>query len=88
MLQAILNVIDFGMSMQEAVSVERIHSEDEKRKIIVELAFPDDLAAQLGAMGQHRRTRALFRPAVRDLAESKNRSLGKGAPIHAEAAAW
>jgi gamma-glutamyltranspeptidase/glutathione hydrolase len=50
-LQGIVNVIDFGMGMQEAVSVERIHSEDEKRVVIVEPSFPEDVAAALERMG-------------------------------------
>jgi gamma-glutamyltranspeptidase/glutathione hydrolase len=50
-LQAIVNVIDFGMGMQEAVSVDRIHSEDEKRVIIIEPSFPEDVAAVLEKMG-------------------------------------
>jgi gamma-glutamyltranspeptidase/glutathione hydrolase len=50
-LQAIINVVDFGMSMQEAVSAERIHSEDEKRLILVEPSFPEPLADALEALG-------------------------------------
>jgi gamma-glutamyltranspeptidase/glutathione hydrolase len=50
-LQAILNVVDFGMSMQEAVSALRIHSEDQKRAIVVEPSFPIGLAAALESMG-------------------------------------
>jgi gamma-glutamyltranspeptidase/glutathione hydrolase len=50
-LQAILNVVDFGMGMQEAVSVPRIHSEDEQRVIVVEPSFPSDLADQLEGFG-------------------------------------
>ncbi|HSJ52141.1 MAG TPA: gamma-glutamyltransferase, partial [Anaerolineae bacterium] len=50
-LQAIVNVIDFGMGMQEAVSALRIHSEDEKRVIVVEPSFPAELGAALEAMG-------------------------------------
>lgn len=51
MLQAIINVVDFGMSMREAVSVERIHSEDQKRLILVEPSFPTELAERLEALG-------------------------------------
>ncbi len=51
MLQAIVNVVDFGMGMREAVSVERIHSEDAKRLIIVEPSFPKETAMALEAMG-------------------------------------
>jgi gamma-glutamyltranspeptidase/glutathione hydrolase len=50
-LQAIVNVIDFGMSMQEAVSTERIHSEDQKRLILVEPSFPEELAGRLEGLG-------------------------------------
>jgi gamma-glutamyltranspeptidase/glutathione hydrolase len=50
-LQAILNVVEFGMSMQEAVSVERIHSEKVKREIYVEPSFDPDLVEQLEALG-------------------------------------
>jgi len=50
-MQAIVNVIDFGMGMQEAVSALRIHSEDEKRAIVVEPSFPAELAADLEALG-------------------------------------
>jgi len=51
MLQAIVNVVDFGMGMQEAVSVQRIHSEDARRLIIVEPTFPNETAAELEALG-------------------------------------
>ncbi|MDX9831650.1 MAG: gamma-glutamyltransferase [Anaerolineae bacterium] len=50
-LQAVVNVVDFGMGMQQAVSAARIHSEDEKRVIVVEPSFPAELAAALERMG-------------------------------------
>lgn len=37
--QALLNVLDFGMPIQEAVSVDRIHVEDEPGVVIVEPHF-------------------------------------------------
>jgi gamma-glutamyltranspeptidase/glutathione hydrolase len=51
MTQAIVNVLDFGMDMQTAVSVERIHSEDERKVIIVEPDFPKELSKRLEEMG-------------------------------------
>jgi gamma-glutamyltranspeptidase/glutathione hydrolase len=51
MTQAIVNVLDFGMDMQTAVSVERIHSEDERKVIVVEPTFPKDLCKRLEEMG-------------------------------------
>lgn len=50
-LQAILNVLEFGMTMQEAVSAPRIHSEKKKREIYVEPSFDSQLVAQLEALG-------------------------------------
>jgi gamma-glutamyltranspeptidase/glutathione hydrolase len=50
-LQAIVNVIDFGMDMQKAVSVERIHSEHARRVIVVEPSLPKRLTVALERMG-------------------------------------
>lgn len=47
-LQVILNVIDHGMSMEEAVTVPRFHSE-EQNKLFVEPEIPESLVEQLQA---------------------------------------
>ncbi|MBV9327951.1 MAG: gamma-glutamyltransferase [Chloroflexi bacterium] len=38
-IQALLNVLDFGMPLADAVSVDRVHTEDEPRMVIVEPHF-------------------------------------------------
>jgi gamma-glutamyltranspeptidase/glutathione hydrolase len=45
-VQALLNIVDFGMSPQEAMSVDRIHVEDDPMRIFVEPGF--DSEALLG----------------------------------------
>lgn len=49
-LQSILNVIEHGMSMQEAVSVPRFHSE-EAGKLFVEPSCPQDVSTALTSGG-------------------------------------
>ncbi len=51
-VQTIVNIIDFGMSAQEAVSVQRIHAEDVPGQIIVEPDFPDEAARELVSRGR------------------------------------
>ena len=50
-VQILLDVFDFGMPVQEAVSAVRIHSEDQPDTIIVEPSFPSELALQLATRG-------------------------------------
>jgi len=50
-VQTIVNVIDFGMDAQTAVSVKRIHAEDAPGQIIVEPDFPDETATALEKLG-------------------------------------
>lgn len=50
-LQAAFNIVEFGMSAQEAVSAARIHSEDEPGKIILDPFVPADTATALAALG-------------------------------------
>ncbi|MGH7485467.1 MAG: gamma-glutamyltransferase, partial [bacterium] len=51
--QAFLNVVDFGMTLSEAVAVDRIHVEDEPRTVIVEPHFAPDELIPLAELGQH-----------------------------------
>jgi gamma-glutamyltranspeptidase/glutathione hydrolase len=53
LIQAMLNVLDFGMTIQEAVSVDRIHVEDEPETIIVEPFFPPETLLGLAERGHH-----------------------------------
>jgi gamma-glutamyltranspeptidase/glutathione hydrolase len=48
-LQALLNLIDHGMSLQEAVEAPRVWTEG--NALEVELAVPDDIRAKLTSMG-------------------------------------
>jgi gamma-glutamyltranspeptidase/glutathione hydrolase len=48
-LQALLNLIDHGMSLQEAVEAPRVWTEG--NALEVELAVPDDVRARLSSMG-------------------------------------
>lgn len=48
--QALVNVIDFGMDMDAAVTVPRFHSE-EGQLLYLEPAFPDDVTVGLSALG-------------------------------------
>lgn len=52
-IQALLNVLDFGMSIQDAVSVDRIHAEDQPMTVIVEPHFPPDPLLGLARLGHH-----------------------------------
>jgi gamma-glutamyltranspeptidase / glutathione hydrolase len=51
--QAFLNVVDFGMTLPEAVAAYRIHVEDVPRTVIVEPHFPPDQLVALAELGQH-----------------------------------
>ena len=51
LIQAFLNINDFGMTPQEAVAAERIHVEDVPRQIIVEPHFSPATALELAALG-------------------------------------
>jgi gamma-glutamyltranspeptidase/glutathione hydrolase len=51
-IQAMLNVLDFDMSIQEAVSVDRIHVEDDPATIVAEPHFPPDTLRGLAERGQ------------------------------------
>jgi gamma-glutamyltranspeptidase len=52
LIQALLNVEVFRMPLQQAVSVDRIHSEDEPRTVIVEPFFDPRVLELLAARGQ------------------------------------
>jgi gamma-glutamyltranspeptidase / glutathione hydrolase len=49
--QALLNLLDFGMPIQEAVSVDRIHVEDEPGVVIVEPHFDPEPLLGLARLG-------------------------------------
>lgn len=49
--QALLNLLDFGMSIQEAVSVDRIHVEDQPGIVIVEPHFDPEPLIGLARLG-------------------------------------
>ena len=51
-VQTIVNLIDFGMTAQQAVSVHRIHAEDVPGQVIVEQGFPDETAVGLAKLGR------------------------------------
>jgi len=51
LIQALLNVEQFGMPIQQAVSVDRIHAEDEPSTVVVEPHFEPRVLEQLAAMG-------------------------------------
>jgi gamma-glutamyltranspeptidase/glutathione hydrolase len=51
LIQATVNLLDFGMTTQEAVSVERIHVEDEPDVIIVEPHFDPAVCMGLAELG-------------------------------------
>ncbi|TAD85066.1 MAG: gamma-glutamyltransferase [Bacteroidetes bacterium] len=50
-LQSIVNVIDFGLSAHHAVNKPKFHHQWQPDEILVEKAFPQNLRAQLTAMG-------------------------------------
>ncbi len=50
-IQAVLNVCDFGMSMQDAVGAVRFHCEDQPRTLSIEPAFPPRTALDLARLG-------------------------------------
>ena len=49
--QAVLNVLEFGMTLQDAVSADRIHTEELPEVLVVEPRFPPDLVMSLAARG-------------------------------------
>jgi gamma-glutamyltranspeptidase / glutathione hydrolase len=51
LIQALLNVQNFAMTLQQAVSVDRIHAEDEPMMLIVEPHFEPRVLEELAAMG-------------------------------------
>lgn len=51
LIQALLNITDFGQSVQQAVSADRVHTEDEPRTVIVEPHFPREPLMGLARMG-------------------------------------
>jgi gamma-glutamyltranspeptidase/glutathione hydrolase len=51
LVQTVLSTTDFGMSLQEAVSAPRIHTEDEARTIVVEPSFPSEPLVGLARLG-------------------------------------
>lgn len=50
-VQAMLNMLDFDMSLQDAVSADRIHVEDEESVITVEPHFPKEPLMGLARLG-------------------------------------
>jgi gamma-glutamyltranspeptidase/glutathione hydrolase len=50
-VQGLLNMLDFGMPLERAVSVDRIHAEDEPMKIVVEPHFDREAIIGLAARG-------------------------------------
>ena len=51
LIQATLNILDFGMNPQEAVSADRIHVEDEPDVVIVEPHFDPEVLLGLASLG-------------------------------------
>lgn len=51
LIQALLNVLDFGMSIQGAVAAERVHTEDEPNTVIVEPHFSPKTLLGLAELG-------------------------------------
>lgn len=51
LVQALLNVLDFDMPLQQAVSVDRVHTEDEPRTVVVEPHFPPEPLLGLARLG-------------------------------------
>ena len=51
-LQVAFNVLEFGMPIADAVSVGRIHSEDEPGKIFLDAGIPSETEVALAAMGR------------------------------------
>jgi gamma-glutamyltranspeptidase/glutathione hydrolase len=51
-VQTIVNIIDFGMGAQDAVSVKRIHAEDEPGQVIVEPDMHPEVIAGLEKLGR------------------------------------
>jgi gamma-glutamyltranspeptidase/glutathione hydrolase len=51
LIQALLNVLDFSMPLQAAVSVDRVHTEDEPRTVIVEPHFSPPTLLGLARLG-------------------------------------
>lgn len=83
-VQTILNIIDFGMSADQAVDEERIHQE--VGPLLVQPTFPGDLARQLRGLGHDvrfteytARVAAVYRdPRTHALIGASDRRGGKG----------
>jgi gamma-glutamyltranspeptidase/glutathione hydrolase len=64
-LQTILNVVDFGLNIQEAVDAPRFHHQWLPDQIFYDrLAFPEDVLVNLKAMGHHLKPRHSDGPGV------------------------
>jgi gamma-glutamyltranspeptidase/glutathione hydrolase len=56
-LQVVLNVLEFGMNVQEAVDAPRFHHQWSPDEVLLEeRAFPSDVVTALTALGHHTRT--------------------------------
>jgi gamma-glutamyltranspeptidase/glutathione hydrolase len=62
--QVFLNVVEFGMSVQEAVEQPRIHAEYVRRTVLVDPDFPSELIAGLEALGTQKVVVRPISPAV------------------------
>jgi gamma-glutamyltranspeptidase / glutathione hydrolase len=63
-VQIVLNMLEFGMTMQQAIGAERIHAEYEQRTVFVDPGFPGDLAEALERLGNQRVVFTSIVPAV------------------------
>ena len=63
-IQIVLNMLEFGMTLQEAVSADRIHAEYEQRTVFVDPEFPTEIAVALEALGHQRVVVTPIIPAV------------------------
>ena len=70
--QVYLNVVDFGMSLQEAVAQPRIHAEYALRTIIVDPDFPPALIEGVEALGVQKVTVRPISPAVSAIARDRS----------------
>lgn len=59
-LQAISNVVDFGMNASEAVAAPRIHDQWQPDELVVEPGIPKDVIAALEARGHHVRVAEMY----------------------------
>lgn len=63
-VQIVLNMLEFGMTMQQAIEADRIHAEYEQRKVFVDHGFPADLSRALEEHGQQHVVFTAIIPAV------------------------